>query len=91
MANEHRILHFSGMVQDVGFRFTACRVADNYDVTGYVCNLPDGCVECVVEGPSEQIDAFQQELADAMAGYIQSHTQQQAAYTGKFSSFNVRF
>jgi len=91
MACEQRIIRFSGDVQGVGFRYTACRVAAEYKVAGYVRNLPDGRVECLVEGEAEEIDAFVANLAGRMEGYVHSQTHQAAPYTGQFSSFGVRF
>jgi len=91
MSLEQRKIYFAGTVQGVGFRFTACRVAGRYDLSGYVRNLPDGRVECVVEGHADQIDAFLDDLAAQMSGYIRQIQQQRSAYTGKFSGFTVRF
>ena len=58
MAMIQRIVCFSGYVQGVGFRYTTCRIAGAFDVTGTVRNMPDGSVECVVEGETAEIDAF---------------------------------
>jgi len=91
MANQRRIVRFTGSVQGVGFRFTACRVAQRFAVTGTVGNCRDGSVECVVEGDEREIDAFVAELAEAMAGYILSHTSEMGPHTGEFSSFTVAF
>ena len=91
MAQEQRIVRFSGTVQGVGFRYTARHTAGGYDVTGYVKNLPDGRVECVLEGDSCEIDRFLVELADRMGGYIGSTQQQTAPYSGRFDGFDVRF
>ena len=55
MALEQRIVNFFGTVQGVGFRYTTCRTARRYEVTGTVRNLPDGRVECVVEGEATEI------------------------------------
>lgn len=55
---ERRRIYFSGRVQGVGFRYTTERLARNYDVTGYVQNLPDGRVELVVEGEWSVISEF---------------------------------
>ena len=84
-------MHFAGDVQGVGFRFTACRAAGGHDVTGYVKNLRDGRVECVVEGDSKDNDAFLAELSERMARYITQQTQQHAPYAGDFGDFGVRF
>lgn len=91
MTGEQRIVVFSGMVQGVGFRYTACRVAGGFDVTGTVRNLPDGGVECVLEGDAAEIDAFLESLAQRMNGYIRKQTQQMAPYTGKYASFTVAY
>ncbi|MHC4294989.1 MAG: acylphosphatase [Planctomycetota bacterium] len=91
MGREQREVFFSGMVQGVGFRYTAHRLATRYDVSGIVRNIPDGRVECIVEGETGEIDAFLEELARAMSGYIRSQTQQTAPYSGKFDSFTVVF
>ncbi len=91
MSRERRIVHFGGNVQGVGFRYTACRVAERYDITGYVRNLPDGRVECAAEGDAEEIDAFLRDLGERMAGYIRQADQQTAACEGGDEAFTVRF
>ncbi len=88
---EERIVRFSGQVQGVGFRYTAVRLADGYDVTGYVRNLPGGDVECLIEGDAGQIDHFLDSLRGRMRGYIEGENQKRLAYTGRFDSFSVRF
>ena len=88
---EQRIVIFAGNVQGVGFRFTACRVAGNYDVTGAARNCADGTVECVVEGEASEIDAFVAELSVSMAGCIRRKTEQTAPASGRFDSFGVTY
>ena len=51
-------LSFYGMVQGVGFRYTAMHVANMYRLTGYVKNEYDGSVTCEVQGDDETIDRF---------------------------------
>lgn len=41
---------FSGKVQRVGFRYTACYLARELYLTGWVDNLPDGRVAMEVQG-----------------------------------------
>lgn len=91
MPKQQRIVHFGGNVQGVGFRCAACRVAGRFDVTGYVKNLADGNVECVVEGEAAEIDAFVEALTDAMAAYVRKTTQQTAPHQGRYKSFTVAF
>ena len=90
MAEEQRIVYFSGNVQGVGFRYAACRTAVQYNVTGYARNLPDGRVECLVEGPDTEIDNFLADLSRRMRGYIRSQEQQTAQYSGRYETFGVR-
>lgn len=43
-------VYYEGSVQGVGFRWTTRRIAQGYEVTGWVRNLPDGRVEMQVAG-----------------------------------------
>lgn len=88
---ERRDITFFGRVQGVGFRYTAIRVAGGYDVTGYVRNVPDGSVQCVVEGEAADIDLFVEDLSSRMGRYIERVTQSKSQATGQFSSFDVEF
>lgn len=90
MAMEQRIVHFSGMVQGVGFRYAACRVAGGFAVTGCVRNLPDGRVECLVEGQAGEIDAFLEALRRQMEGYISGEQQVSLPASGRYRVFGVR-
>ena len=91
MAMTQRIITFSGHVQGVGFRYTACRAASGFDVTGTVRNLADGRVECVVEGEAAQVEAFVADLTGRMGGFIHKQTQTEAPYSGQYASFGVRY
>ena len=51
-------LKFTGIVQGVGFRFTATHAADFNRLTGYVKNEYDGSVTCEVQGDEEAIERF---------------------------------
>ena len=57
----------SGIVQGVGYRFFAQRVAARHQVRGYVRNLPDGRVEALVEASAEKVEAFKHDLATGPA------------------------
>ncbi|MBL0715893.1 MAG: acylphosphatase [Desulfosarcina sp.] len=47
----------SGRVQGVAFRWETLRVAERYQVKGWVRNLPDGQVEAIIEGLRPQVSA----------------------------------
>lgn len=90
MAKEQRIIFFEGDVQGVGFRYTATHLAAGFVVSGYVRNLPDGRVEMLVEGDSDEITAFVKEVASRFTGYIRGQSITRSAFTGKFDSFTVK-
>ena len=71
MPRERRRVHFSGRVQGVGFRYTCQSLARDFEVAGYVRNLPDGRVELVAEGDRQEIDNFLTAIHREMAAYIQ--------------------
>ena len=50
-----RHLLITGRAQGVGFRYFVQNVATRAGVTGYVMNLPDGCVEAFIQGNSEAV------------------------------------
>ena len=86
-----RTVLFSGRVQGVGFRYTACRAAASFRVTGAVRNLTDGRVEAVVEGEEAEIEQFVRAVSDEMEGYIRETEYQDGAPTGEYAGFGVRF
>jgi len=90
MAKEQRIITYTGSVQGVGFRYTATHLARGFSVDGYVCNLPDGGVELVVEGEDAEITAFTQRLAARFDGYIRDQRVSRHPYTGAYQGFVVK-
>ncbi|MFP4105342.1 MAG: acylphosphatase [Phycisphaerae bacterium] len=91
MAAEQRIVKFKGNVQGVGFRYTSTRTAKQYEITGYVKNMPDGTVELVAEGEKKEIDAFLSDLKEQMSRHIRDTQQQTANPSGRYSSFGVAY
>lgn len=59
-----RLVHYSGDVQGVGFRYTAASIARGYPVAGWVRNLSDGRVRLFVEGAERDVDAFLRAVRD---------------------------
>ncbi len=90
-SNQQRLtVYYSGRVQGVGFRYTASSIADGYDVTGYVRNLPDGRVELVAEGERRIVDTFLEEVRDRLSGFIRDEKTDAQAATGEFTAFDIR-
>jgi acylphosphatase len=80
---------YSGRVQGVGFRYTTRRLAQGYDVAGYVRNLPDGTVELVAEGEAGEVERFLDAVAQRMGDSIQDQTVQDET-PGGFEDFVIR-
>ncbi|MDE2660512.1 MAG: acylphosphatase [Acidobacteriota bacterium] len=73
MAAEDRIARryvVTGLVQGVGFRWTAQRVARSLDITGTVRNLPDGTVEIEAHGSPEALESLREALRTRMPGRV---------------------
>jgi acylphosphatase len=88
---DRREVYYAGLVQGVGFRYTARRIAARFGLTGYVQNLPDGRVLLVAEGPPEEQDRFLAEVRSAMGRYIEDIDEAVRPATGQFRDFGVRY
>lgn len=90
MASERLTAYFSGSVQGVGFRFTALRISESYQVTGYIRNLPDGRVELVAEGEKKELDEFFRAIKKRMSSYIRDVDERHAPAKEDFKTFVIR-
>ena len=86
-----RTVLFSGRVQGVGFRYTTCRVARGFRVTGYVRNLPDGRVEAIVEGENDEVDKFVNAVNQEMGDCVRDLESHDAPPKSEFAGFEIRF
>jgi acylphosphatase len=88
--HQRHTVYYSGHVQGVGFRYTACSVARGSGVTGYVRNLPDGRVELVAEASREELAMVFREIRDRFSGHIRGEKCDVQPATGEFTRFEVR-
>ncbi|MBN1354571.1 MAG: acylphosphatase [Candidatus Omnitrophica bacterium] len=84
-------IKYYGMVQGVGFRWTAERAANSLGLSGWVRNCKDGTVEVVCEGDEKNITSFLKRINETMGAYIKSVNIEWQEATGEFDSFNIRF
>jgi len=84
-------LIFVGRVQGVGFRFTAYHIANRHKVTGFVRNLPDGTVEMLAQGNSQQVDDCIREIQDSFTGYVRDTRIEDVAADPQYGRFNITF
>jgi acylphosphatase len=88
---QRRQVLYTGHVQGVGFRYTTRSIARGFDVTGFVRNLPDGNVEVVAEGATDQLDGFLGELNDRMSGHIRQVKCDKRPALQEFANFGIRY
>lgn len=79
------------MVQGVGFRFTAQRIARKFGIVGWVRNSPDGSVEIVAEAEEEKLNLFLVDLKDYFKDYIHDYSQEALSASCEFSGFKITF
>ena len=85
-------VYFSGAVQGVGFRFATKRIAEQYEVTGFVKNLPNRQVEVVAEGDREVVESFISDIySSSLSDYIRNIKKEWQPATGEYSVFNIEF
>ena len=83
---------YSGRVQGVGFRYGARETACGFEVTGFVCNLPDGRVELAAEGEEDEVKAFLEAIHQSQLGScIRGEDVNWSQATEEFKRFAIRF
>lgn len=86
----HETAFFSGRVQGVGFRYSTLQVAKEFEVAGYVMNLPDGRVHVEVEGQPAEVHAFIAAVEERMHGYIRKVEKKSDRRVSQFSGFSIK-
>ena len=82
---------FSGMVQGVGFRFSARNLAIRYKIKGVVMNLPDGKVKLLAQGQREDLDDFLHDLKDEFKRYIEDYSLHECEASESYKDFQIKF
>jgi len=83
-------VYYSGHVQGVGFRYSVKQLSLEFDVTGWVKNLPDGRVEMVIEGERDELETFQASIPDAgLRRFIRETQSHWSEGTGEFRGFEI--
>ncbi|MGB0586336.1 MAG: acylphosphatase [Limisphaerales bacterium] len=83
-------VYYSGHVQGVGFRYSVKQLSLEFDVTGWVKNLPDGRVEMVTEGERDELETFQAAIPDAgLRRFIRETQSHWSEGTGEFRGFEI--
>lgn len=86
-----RVIVYAGHVQGVGFRWCVQNIAMQYDVAGYVRNIPEQQVEVVLEGRSEDINQIARTIQTKMGSFIRETRSSEAPPTHKFDDFSIQY
>lgn len=84
-------VYYRGMVQGVGFRYTAQDLARESGVCGWAKNLSDGRVEITAEAEEEALKDFVKKIDEFLGGYIRDKEIKWLPATGEFNDFGIRF
>ena len=86
----HETAFFFGHVQGVGFRYSVLQVAKEFEVAGFVANLPDGRVQLEAEGERHEVLAFVGAVEERMHGYIRKTEHSERQRRALFEGFEIR-
>jgi acylphosphatase len=86
----HETAYFTGRVQGVGFRYAALQAAREFEVSGFVSNLPDGRVQLEAEGRREEVEAFIVAVQERMHGFVRKVDRLCDVRQGQFAGFSIR-
>jgi acylphosphatase len=86
----HATVYFSGHVQGVGFRYATLQVAKEFEVAGFVKNLPDGRVLVEAEGRPAVVDEFVGAITERMHGHVRKCERTQQNRSPAFQGFEIR-
>jgi len=87
---QHETVTFSGRVQGVGFRYQTLQIAREFEVAGFVTNLPDGRVLVEAEGKDVELDDFIAAIESQMQGYIRKTERRRETRNPQFVGFTIR-
>ncbi len=90
MERQRLQIYYSGRVQGVGFRYTVRSVANGYEVTGTIRNLPDGRVELIAEGERVELKAFQDAIdSSGLRGFIRDEEASWSTAANNLKGFRI--
>ncbi len=89
LIRRHVIYH--GRVQGVCFRMISRELSQNFQVVGYVRNLPDGTVELEAEGEAPEVERFLRAIGSEFEGNIRNIDVNDIAPRDGESTFQITY
>ena len=86
----HETVFFTGHVQGVGFRYTTLQVAREFEVAGFVQNLPDGRVQLEAEGQAKDVADFIAAVEERMHGLVRKTERTTQKRSPQFAGFTIK-
>ena len=83
------VVRFTGIVQGVGFRMSAERMARDFAVVGFVRNEPDGSVLLIAESTLDELDRFIATIRRSRGATIERVDIERHSPTGEFEKFEI--
>jgi len=84
-------VRIEGLVQGVFYRYSTQKKAQELDVRGWVRNVWDGSVECLLEGDQEKIETLITWCRKGPAGArVEKVTTEWEEYKGDFEGFSIK-
>ena len=81
-----------GIVQGVFYRYSTQKKANEYDLAGWVRNMPDGKVEIVCEGTEANIKKLIEWCRKGPDGaHVEGIETRWEEYTGEFRAFEITY
>lgn len=84
-------LYYEGVVQGVGFRYTARYLASTHNIKGWVRNLPDGRVEMCVQAKVSSLDVFLCAIRGSFRSYITNVVSEETPLQHELRDFQIKF
>ena len=85
------LIRLNGVVQGVGMRYFIYRTARSYGVNGYVKNMADGSVECVIQGTYDVVDFFIEHTKKESPGNITDIDKRSIDECAHYDSFQITY
>ena len=82
---------FQGRVQGVGFRFTALNIANRYELTGQVRNMPNGTVEMIAQGNKDDIKNCIRDIKESFASHLRETKITEMNINPQYKDFKITF
>ena len=80
---------YSGKVQGVGYRWNVLKIAQSYQVSGYVKNLTSGRVEMLIEGERKEVNKLIFEVEEKLKEFWKTKEVEEKPGLPHYENFRI--